>query len=143
MKVAVGCDPNAEVLHQELIDYVRTLGHEADDFSGPDIDYARVAEEVAEAVAARKYDRGILLCGTGIEVMAAANRVRGAYIANVTNVYSARRVWLSKNCNIVAVSSRDADTEKVKEIVRICLEGVSNSDKDTDAGTEYDGYGFF
>ena len=80
MKIAFGCDPNAAALKLELIEFVRNLGHEVCDFGSDDTIYANVAFEVAEAVAAKKYDRGILICGTGIGVSIAANKVKGAYI---------------------------------------------------------------
>ena len=95
MKIAMGCDPNAEAFKQEMIEFVKGLGHEVTDFGSEDTIYAHVAIEVAEAVAAKKYDRGILFCGTGIGVMLAANKVKGAYAANVLNVYSATRACLS------------------------------------------------
>ena len=101
MKIAMGCDPNAEEYKKEMIQYVRELGHEVTDFGSEDVIYAHVAQNVAEKVAAKEYDRGILFCGTGIGVMLAANKVKGAYAANVQNVYSAKRACLSNNCNII------------------------------------------
>lgn len=68
MKLAVGCDPNATALKQQMIAYVESLGHECADFGSDDPIYANTAIKVAEAVASGKYDRGILFCGTGIEV---------------------------------------------------------------------------
>ena len=101
MKIAMGCDPNAEEYKKEMIQYVRELGHEVTDFGSEDVIYAHVAQNVAEKVAAKEYDRGILFCGTGIGVMLAANKVKGAYAANVQNVYSAKRACLSNNCNVL------------------------------------------
>ena len=84
MKIAVGCDPNAESYKQEMIEFIEGLGHEVKDFGSDDVIYAHVATAVGEAVAAKEYDRGILFCGTGIGVMLAANKVKGAYAANVS-----------------------------------------------------------
>ena len=86
MKIAVGCDPNAEAYKQEMMEFIKSLGHEVTDFGSDDVIYAHVAIRVAEAVAAKEYDRGILFCGTGIGVMLAANKVKGAYAANISNV---------------------------------------------------------
>jgi len=88
MKIAVGCDPNAEEFKQQLIPFIEKLGHEVTDFGSDDSIYANVAIEVAENVAAKKFDRGILFCGTGIGVMLAANKVKGAYAAVVGDAYT-------------------------------------------------------
>ena len=78
---------------------------EVTDFGSEDPIYANVAIDVAEAVAAKEYDRGILICGTGIGVSIAANKVKGAYAALVSDVYSAQRAKLSNDANI-CVSGR-------------------------------------
>ena len=86
MRIAMGCDPNAQLYKEEMMAFVKSLGHEVVDFGSDDIIYAHVATKVGEAVAAKQCDRGILFCGTGIGVMLAANKVKGAYAANVGNV---------------------------------------------------------
>ena len=106
MKIAVGSDPNAEDFKQQLIPFIKGLGHEVTDFGSADPIYANVAIQVAENVAAKKFDRGILFCGTGIGVMLAANKVKGAYAAVVGDVYSAQRACLSNNCNIITIGSQ-------------------------------------
>lgn len=142
MKIAMGCDPNAEAYKQEMIAFVRELGHEVTDFGSEDVIYAHVAQEVAEAVAAHEYDRGILFCGTGIGVMLAANKVKGAYAANVGNVYSAQRACLSNNCNIITLGSQVTGDMLGKELIRAYLdcEYVYNerSGKKVDAFVEYE-----
>ena len=122
MKIAMGCDPNAEEYKKEMIQYVRELGHEVTDFGSEDVIYAHVAQNVAEKVAAKEYDRGILFCGTGIGVMLAANKVKGAYAANVQNVYSAKRACLSNNCNIITLGSQVTGTMLAKELIKVYLE---------------------
>jgi ribose 5-phosphate isomerase B len=86
MKIAIGCDPNAQAFKEQLIPYIISLGHEVEDFGSDDVIYANTAIRVGEAVAAKKYDRGILICGTGIGISIAANKVKGAYCALVTDV---------------------------------------------------------
>ena len=117
MKIAMGCDPNAEDYKQEMIDFVRSLGHDVTDFGSEDPIYAKVATTVAEEVAAGKFDRGILFCGTGIGVMLAANKVKGAYAANVLNAYSAKRACLSNNCNIITLGSQVTGDQLAKELI--------------------------
>ncbi len=76
MKIAIGCDPNAQAAKEEVIAYIAKKGYgEVTDFGSEDPIYANVAIAVGEAVAAKKYDRGILICGTGIGVSIAANKV--------------------------------------------------------------------
>lgn len=106
MKIAIGCDPNAEQAKQDIIKYVEKKGYgEIIDFGSTDPIYANTAIKVAEAVASKKYDRGILICGTGIGVSIAANKVKGAYAALVSDVYSAQRSRLSNNANIICMGA--------------------------------------
>ena len=92
MKIAIGCDPNAQEAKEEIIKYIEAKGYgEVTDFGSDDPIYANVAIKVGEAVASKEYDRGILICGTGIGVSIAANKVKGAYAALVSDVYSAQR----------------------------------------------------
>lgn len=80
MKIAIGCDPNAEEAKQEIIAYIEKKGYgEVTDFGSEDPIYANVAVDVAEHVASGEYDRGVLICGTGLGVSIAANKVKGAY----------------------------------------------------------------
>ena len=121
MKIAIGCDPNAADLKKEIIKYISSLGYEVTDFGSDDQIYAHVAIEVAEAVVSGMYDRGILMCGTGIGMMLAANKVYGAYAANISNVYCAERACLSNNCNIITLGSQVVDLELAKELVKTYL----------------------
>ena len=95
MKIAIGCDPNAEEEKKELIQYIKKKGYgEVTDFGSEDPVYAHTAIKVAENVASGEFDRGVLLCGTGLGVSIAANKVKGAYAALVSDVYSATRARL-------------------------------------------------
>ena len=106
MKIAIGCDPNAEQAKQDLIKFIRNreLG-DVTDFGSDDPVYANVAVRVGEAVAAGEYDRGILICGTGIGVSIAANKVKGAYAALLSDIYSAKRARLSNDANIACMGA--------------------------------------
>ena len=106
MKIAIGCDPNAQSAKEELIRFIesRKLG-EVTDFGSDDPIYANVAIRVAEAVATGKHDRGILICGTGIGVSLAANKVKGAYAALLSDIYSAKRARLSNDANIACMGA--------------------------------------
>ncbi|MBQ0059498.1 MAG: RpiB/LacA/LacB family sugar-phosphate isomerase [Lachnospiraceae bacterium] len=142
MKIAVGCDPNAQAYKEEMIEYIQSLGHEVVDYGSDDPVYANVAIAVAEDVAAKKADRGVLFCGTGIGEMLAANKFKGAYPANVLNVYSAKRACLSNNCNIITLGSQVTGNMLAKELIGAYLscEFVYNerSGKKVDAIVNYE-----
>lgn len=118
MKIVFGCDPNAEDFKQELMAYVRELGHDVSDYGSKDPIYANTAFKVAEAVASGEYDRGVLLCGTGIGVSIAANKVKGAYAACIHDVYQAQRAELSNHANIVTMGSQVIGTSLAKELLK-------------------------
>ena len=87
MRIAIGSDPNAESAKIELIKHIEKGGYgEVVDFGSPDPIYANTAIQGAESVAKGEYDKGILICGTGIGVSIAANKVQGAYAALVSDV---------------------------------------------------------
>lgn len=142
MKIAMGCDPNAEAFKQEMITYVKSLGHEVTDFGSTDTIYAHVATKVGEEIVAGKFDRGILFCGTGIGVMLAANKVKGVRAANVNNVYAAKRACLSNDCNIITLGSQVMGDMLAKELISAYLDCVyvytERSGKKVDAINEYD-----
>jgi ribose 5-phosphate isomerase B len=121
MKIAFGCDPNAAELKQELMKYVEALGHEVCDLGSEDTIYANVAFAVAEAVAAKTYDRGILICGTGIGVSIAANKVHGIRAALCHNAFTAQMCREHNDAQIVSMGARVIDEATALEIVDIFL----------------------
>lgn len=143
MKIAIGCDPNAQDAKVALIKYIEAKGYgEVTDFGSEDPIYGHTAFAVAEAVAAKKYDRGILLCGTGIGVSIAANKVKGAYAALISDVYSAQRARLSNDANIAcmgAFTSGSKERELMTEafLTNEFVPGCSSQPK-VDAFVEYD-----
>lgn len=117
MKLAFGCDPNASELKQILMAKATELGHEVTDLGSDDPIYANVAFDVATAVAAGNYDRGVLVCGTGIGVSIAANKVEGAYCACIHDVYQAERAVLSNNANLIAMGSQVIGTKLAEKLL--------------------------
>ncbi len=114
MNIGFGCDPNATELKKALMEHARALGHEVVDFGGDDPIYAHTAIKVAEAVAAKRVDRGVVMCGTGIGVSIAANKVDGAYCALLSDVYQAQRAQLSNNANMIAMGAQVIGVEVAK-----------------------------
>ena len=85
------------------------------------------AAAVGEAVAAKEYDRGILICGTGIGVCIAANKVKGVYAALLNNVYQAERAQLSNNANVITLGAQVTGIELGKCLVREYLANTYDS----------------
>lgn len=122
LTVAIGCDPNAVTLKKIIIDQLEKMGYKVKDFGSDDPIYARVAFTVGEAVASGKFDRGILLCGTGIGMSIAANKVPGIYAALCSDTYSAERAIKSNNANLLALGAFTTGTEVAKRIVRTWMD---------------------
>lgn len=120
--VAIGCDPNAGALKEIIKTQLKDLGYPVKDFGSDDPIYARVAIAVGEAVAAKSYDRGILLCGTGIGMSIAANKVPGIYAALCADTYSAERAIKSNNSNVLTLGAFTTGTEVAKQIVKTWME---------------------
>jgi ribose 5-phosphate isomerase B len=109
MRVAVGCDHGGYALKAEVLAEVRELGYSALDFGTHDakaVDYPDLARAVAQAVVTGEADLGVLICGTGIGMSIAANKVRGAYAAHANDCYSARMARLHNGANILALGGR-------------------------------------
>jgi ribose 5-phosphate isomerase B len=107
MKIAIGCDNNAVGLKQAIVDYlehqelVDVAVKDVGVYDAEPVDYPDIAEKVALAVANGECDRGILICGTGIGMAIAANKVPGVRAAQVYDVYSAERAQKSNNAQII------------------------------------------
>ncbi|MDE6906396.1 MAG: ribose 5-phosphate isomerase B [Lachnospiraceae bacterium] len=125
MKIAIGNDHAALDLKWEIADYIKELGHEAVNF-GTDTpescDYPVFGEKVARAVAAGEADCGILICGTGVGISLAANKVNGIRCAVCSEPVTARLVKQHNNANIIAFGARIVGSETAKEIVKAYLD---------------------
>ena len=143
MRIAIGSDPNATEEKYRLVEFIKRneLG-EIVDFGSDDVIYANVAIEVAEQVANKKFDRGILLCGTGLGMSIAANKVKGAYAALISDIYSAKRAVLSNNANIACMGAFTTGEKLREELIYAFLtnefdEGSPSKEK-VDAFVSYD-----
>lgn len=119
MKIAVAGDSAGEGLARVLAEHLKDK-HEVSEVSrtdeGPDAFYANMADRVASAVVAGKYDRAILVCGTGIGVQIGANKVPGIRAAQCHDTYSAERAALSNNAQIITMGARVVGPELAKSI---------------------------
>lgn len=136
MRVAIGCDEAAYDLKETLRDHLTSQGFELQDYGTFDraaVLYPDVAFAVAEAVAAQKHDRAILLCGTGIGMAISANKVPGIRAAQAHDTYSAARASMSNDAQIVTIGARVVGPELAKAIVDTFLaarfQGARSADK--------------
>jgi ribose 5-phosphate isomerase B len=108
MLICIGSDHLGFHLKEELNSFLTRQGHNVRDFgttSEEPVDYPDVAASVAEALRAGVAERGILICGTGLGMAIAANKVPGIFAAPVTNVYAARLSRQSNNAHIITLGA--------------------------------------
>lgn len=120
-KIAIGCDPNAVSTKQQLISFLTEKGYEVRDFGSDDPIYTNVAIDVAGAVAQGVYDRGILICGTGIGMCISANKVKGAYAVVLADGYSAARARMSNDANIACFGAFTVGPKLIEALAEIFL----------------------
>ncbi|WP_160724865.1 ribose 5-phosphate isomerase B [Bacillus sp. USDA818B3_A] len=124
MKIGIGSDHNAFQLKEEVKAYIEGLGHTVEDYgchSEEEVDYPGLAFNVATDITKGSLERGILLCGTGIGMSIAANKVPGIRSAQCHDVYSAERAQLSNNAQIITMGSKIVGPELAKKIVEAYL----------------------
>lgn len=118
--VLLGCDDAAFSLKEVIKAHLQSRGIEVIDYGvySPDpVDYPDIAVRVARDVAAGRSDRAILLCGTGIGMAIAANKIPGVYAALAHDTYSAERARKSNNAQILTMGARVIGPELAKQIV--------------------------
>ena len=124
MKIAIGCDHLGLPPKEEIIALLRERNIDFQDYgvgSKDKIDYPDVAEKVACAVQQGEFDRGILVCGTGIGMAIAANKVPGIRAAVVHDPYSAERSRKSNNAQVMAMGSLIVGPKVAQMLVSIWL----------------------
>jgi len=109
MKVAIGCDHGGLKLKGEVLAFLKEKNiayHDFGTYTSDSVDYPDISLSVANAVAGGEYDRGILICGTGIGVSIAANKVKGIRAALCHDVYSAQMTREHNDSNILTMGER-------------------------------------
>ena len=109
MKIAVGCDHAAYEMKQKVMEHLKQRGIEYKD-SGtytPDAsDYPLVALDTAKAVLSGEFDKGIVMCGTGVGISIAANKVKGIRCALLSDTFSAKATRQHNDANMMAMGAR-------------------------------------
>ncbi|MCL1948659.1 MAG: ribose 5-phosphate isomerase B [Turicibacter sp.] len=124
MKIAIASDHGGFELKQEIVALLTELKMDFEDF-GPfeakAVDYPDYGFKVAQEVASKNFDRGILICGTGIGISIAANKVQGIRCALVHDVFSARATREHNDSNILAMGGRIVGPGLARMIVETWL----------------------
>ena len=121
MKIAIGCDHGALALKESVKKVLAELGAEVDDigaFTEDSVDYPDIAEKVCEKVVSGAAERGVVLCGTGIGISMAANKIKGIRCALCSEAYSARMARAHNDANVLAFGGRVLGPELAGDIVR-------------------------
>ncbi|WP_252224387.1 MULTISPECIES: ribose 5-phosphate isomerase B [unclassified Clostridium] len=132
MKLAIGCDHGGFELKQEIIKFLESEGHEVKDFgthSTESCDYPDIALPVAEAVVAKEFELGILVCGTGIGIGIAANKVAGIRAALCSDTFSAHATRQHNNANILTLGQRVVGTGLALDIVKTFISSKFEGDR--------------
>jgi ribose 5-phosphate isomerase B len=120
MRIAIGADHAGYELKQKLKDYLAKQGYELRDegtVSTESVDYPDFARKVGEDVAEKSVDVGILVCGSGIGMAIAANKVPGVRAANVSSEYEAQMSREHNDANVLTIGSRILDEGTAEKIV--------------------------
>ena len=120
MKIAIGADHGAFDLKEVLKVYLEEKGYEVKDCGTYDlssVDYPDIAEKTAKEITNGSCEKGILLCGTGIGISIAANKVKGIRAALCTNEYCAKMSRNHNNANILCMGARVTGVELAKSIL--------------------------
>ncbi len=123
-KIIIGCDPaGTELLARTaaLLEEKKFVFHKVGSVNGEAIDYPVVAKEVATAVASGEFDTGILICGTGIGMSIAANKIDGIRAAVCHDAYTAKFTRLHNDSNVLCFGARVTGSEVALDLVDIFL----------------------
>lgn len=124
MRIVVACDHAGFPLKDEVIAVVQAAGHDVLDlgtYSQEPVDYPDIVDRAGRAIVAKKADRGILICGSGVGACVAANKIKGIYASVCHDTYSAHQSVEHDNLNMLCLGGRIIGAALAKEIVQSFL----------------------
>ncbi len=129
--IAIGCDHGGYGLKLEIIKYLEKNGLKYQDFGcdGEAVDYPIIAKKVGQAIIDGKCEKGILICGTGIGISIAANKMKGIRCALCSDCFSAEATRLHNDTNIIALGGRVVGPELAVKMVDIFLNTPFSEDE--------------
>lgn len=125
MKIVIASDHGGFELKEFLKETFAKEGYEFEDYGCYDtssVDYPDIAIKTCEDIVAGKFEKGILICGTGIGISIAANKVKGIRAAHCTDTFSAKMCRQHNNANVIVLGGRITGPELAAEILRAYLE---------------------
>jgi ribose 5-phosphate isomerase B len=125
MKIAIGCDEIAIDMKNSLIEILKEKNIEYEDFgvkTKEPVDYPDIAAAVTSKVQDGSFDRGILVCGTGLGMAIAANKFKGIRAACCHDIYSTQRSILSNDCQIITFGSLVIGISRAEELLKVWLD---------------------
>lgn len=123
--IAIGCDHGAFNLKNAVKKYLEERGLEVKDFGIYEegrVDYPDIAEVVCKSITSGECEKGILLCGTGIGISIAANKIKGIRAAVCNEVYCAKMAKCHNNANVITLGGRVVGEDVALEIVSAWLD---------------------
>lgn len=125
MKIAIGCDEIAIDMKNSLIEVLKERKIEYKDFGvnkKEPVDYPDIAAAVTRSVQEGSFDRGILVCGTGIGMAICANKFKGIRAACCSDIYSTQRSILSNDCQVITFGSLVTGVSTAVELLKVWLD---------------------
>ncbi len=123
-RIIIGCDHGGLNLKNKVVEHLKEIGYEVEDvgtYTSDSVDYPIYAKKVAHAVADGKYEKGIIICGTGIGVSIVANKVKGIRASLCGDTFSAKATRQHNNSNILCMGERVIGAGLALDIVDIWL----------------------
>jgi ribose 5-phosphate isomerase B len=113
MNIAVGSDHRGLDFKKQVIGFLAEMGYKSQDFgtyTTDAVDYPDIAKVVCEAVTTSRYDYGILICGTGIGMSIAANKIKGIRAALCCDIFSAQRARMHNDANVICLGAERGES---------------------------------
>jgi ribose 5-phosphate isomerase B len=120
MKIAIDSDDAGTELKRIVLEHLRSLGADVEDLDllkTGKVDYPDIGYNLARRVAGKEFDRGVLICGTGLGMAMIANKVEGVFAGPCHDVYSAERLRKSNDAQILTMGARVIGPELAKTVV--------------------------
>ena len=133
MKVVVGSDHAGFPLKAQVVEYVRSLGHEVTDagsFDPNPVDFPDIAKQVTAAIQSGTAERGLMVCGTGVGAAIAANKTKGIRAAVCHDVHSAHQAVEHDDVNVMCVGAQIVGAWLAKDLIAAYLSAEFSTDPD-------------
>ena len=132
MKIAIGGDHAGFSLKVKLVEFLRSKGHEVEDFGSFDpnpVDFPDIAKEVCSAVLDKRAERGIMVCGTGVGACIAANKIPGIRASVCHDIYSAHQCVEHDDVNVMCIGAQIVGATLAFELVEAFLKAKFSTEE--------------